>query len=79
MDAILIHSGKERGESEGKALNFPFMLRFNPDLQLRAVGSDRVNKIADTSSSNKLSDRVRSSDSSGVEPLLLCDERSVMR
>ena len=46
--------GKERAEPEGKALNLQVNLRPNPHLLSWALGSDRKNKIANTSGRNEL-------------------------
>ena len=61
--------------------NLPVSLRSNPHLWSRALGSDRKNKIVDTSGL-RLRDRVRSLDTRGrlgVESLLLRIERSQLR
>ena len=52
VNVVLVCHIKERTESEGEAVDLPVDLHFKHHLCSRALGSDRKNKITNTSGGN---------------------------
>ncbi len=86
---LLHHFDKKRAEPEGKGLDLSVNLHSFPHLRLRRMGHDRKNEIQAAemdflwrAAGISLREKVRSSvtrEGLGVEPMLLCLERTPLR